>query len=119
MKPNPSITRGNRVVRARQFTVALMAVFVGATSARSSEPDRPNILLVVTDDQRFDMLGCAGHPAAQTPNIDRLAREGMLFRKFYAATPLCSPSRASILTGLYPHKHRVINNDKLGLDVVS
>lgn len=94
----------------------LMAVALLAVAA---DPVRPNIVLVITDDQRYDMLGCTGHPAAKTPNIDRLAREGVLFRYFFDATPLCSPSRASYLTGLYPHKHGVINNDKLGLDVIS
>ncbi len=80
---------------------------------------RPNVVLVITDDQRYDTLGCTGHPVVQTPHIDRLAHEGALFRRFYVATPLCSPSRGSYLTGLYAHRHGVINNDKLGLDVIS
>ena len=54
-----------------------------------------------------------------TPHIDRLAAEGLLLKNFFVTTPLCSPSRATFLTGLYPHKHLVVNNDKLGLDVVS
>ena len=62
---------------------------------------------------------CTGNPWMKTPHIDRLAAEGLSMRNFFAATPLCSPSRASFLTGLYPHKHLVINNDKLGLDVIS
>ncbi|HEX3872106.1 MAG TPA: sulfatase-like hydrolase/transferase, partial [Pirellulales bacterium] len=64
-------------------------------------------------------MGCTGNRDAQTPNIDRLAREGMVFNNFFVTTPLCSPSRASFLTGLYPHAHRIINNDKIGLDVIS
>lgn len=80
---------------------------------------RPNIVFVITDDQRWDYMSCAGHPALKMPNVDRIAREGVRFRNFFACTPLCSPSRASFLTGLYPHKHGVINNDKLGLDVIS
>lgn len=112
---NP-IAQGQRALVALVVAATLLSVAAGRTAAQT---DRPNFVLIVTDDQRFDMLGCTGHKAAKTPNIDRLAREGALFRKFYDATPLCSPSRASILTGLYPHKHGVINNDKLGLDVIS
>lgn len=86
----------------------------GATAAA-----RPNVVFVITDDQRHDLLGLAGHPVAKTPHIDRIGREGVWCRNFFTVTPLCSPSRASFLTGLYPHTHRVINNDKLGLDVIS
>lgn len=99
------------------FIFVLSAVSVaGGHRAFGSQP---NIVLIVTDDQRYDMLGCTGHAVAKTPNIDRLAREGMLFRRSYAVTPLCSPNRASILTGQYPHKHQVFNNDRLALDVIS
>ncbi len=80
---------------------------------------RPNIVFVITDDQRFDSLGVTGHPFARTPHIDRLAREGALFRNFFATTPLCSPSRASFLTGQYARAHKVTNNDRVGLDVIS
>ena len=79
---------------------------------------RPNIIFVITDDQRWDSLGVTGHPFARTPNIDRLAREGALFTNFFATTPLCSPSRASFLTGQYAHAHKVTNNDRVGLDAV-
>lgn len=71
---------------------------------------RPNIVLVLVDDLRWDELGCTGHPFAQTPNVDRLAREGAVFRNAFATTPLCSPSRATFLTGLYPHRHGIIDN---------
>ncbi len=97
----------------------LVLLSIAASSRAADAPLRPNILVVITDDQRYDTLGCTGHPVSKTPNIDRLAREGALFPRFYVACPLCSPSRASYLTGVYPHKHGVINNDKLGLDVIS
>ena len=71
---------------------------------------RPNIVLIVVDDLRFDEIGAAGHPFAKTPNIDRLAREGARFLNAFATTPLCSPSRASILTGLYAHHHGIVDN---------
>src|SRR5688500_1990069 len=92
---------------------------IGAVSAAAAPDARPNILFIITDDQRADLLGLAGHPVAKTPHLDRVGREGAWFRNFFTVTPLCSPSRASFLTGLYPHSHGVINNDKLGLDVIS
>lgn len=70
-------------------------------------PERrlPNVLLISTDQQRFDSLGCYGNPAVQTPVLDQLAAEGTLFENCYAASPMCSPSRASLMTGLYPRNH--------------
>ena len=71
---------------------------------------RPNFLVVVLDDVRFDDLGFAGHPFVQTPSFDRVANEGVQFTNAFAAIPLCSPNRASILTGQYPHSHGIIDN---------
>ena len=62
------------------------------------------------DDLRWDDLGVAGHPFAQTPTIDQLAREGTRFLNAFATTPLCSPSRAAILTGQYVHTNGIIDN---------
>lgn len=90
-----------------------------AIDVASAEEERPNIVFIITDDQRADWLGAAGHSTLKTPHIDRLAAEGALFNRFFVSCPLCSPSRASFLTGLYPHTHKVVNNDKLGLDVIS
>ncbi len=81
-----------------------------ARDAPAEEPSRPNFVFVLVDDLRFDALGCTGHPFARTPNIDRLAREGATFRNAFVTTPLCSPSRASFLTGLYAHGHGVRDN---------
>jgi len=83
--------------------------FLSSSGAALLAP-RPNIVFVLVDDLRFDELGCTGHPFAQTPNADRLAREGANFSNAFAVTPLCSPSRASFLTGLYPHTHGIIDN---------
>lgn len=71
---------------------------------------RPNILVILTDDHRYDAMGFLGHPFLKTPNLDRLAAEGVHFKNTYVTTSLCSPSRASILTGLYAHNHRVVDN---------
>lgn len=71
---------------------------------------KPNVVFVLCDDLRWDSLGCAGHPHLKTPHIDRLAREGARFANAFCTTSLCSPSRASILSGLYAHTHGVVNN---------
>lgn len=65
----------------------------------------PNILWITTDQQRFDSLGCNGSLVAQTPNLDRLAADGLNFQRHFTANPVCSPSRASLLTGLLPSEH--------------
>ncbi len=71
---------------------------------------RPNVVFVLTDDQRWDCLGVAGHPFLRTPNMDRLALEGVRFANAFVTTSICSPSRASFLSGTYAHRHGVLNN---------
>lgn len=66
---------------------------------------RPNFLFLITDQQRADWLGCYGHPVLRTPNIDAIAARGTRFEKFYTASPVCMPNRASLLTGRYPSLH--------------
>ena len=70
----------------------------------------PNIIFILTDDQRYDAMSCAGHPWLKTPNMDRLANEGVLFKNAFVTTSLCSPSRGSFLTGCYAHTHEVFRN---------
>lgn len=91
-------------MRRRDFLVSSTA------SAAAQQPRRPNVVFILVDDLRFDELGCTGHPFAQTPAADRLAREGANFRNAFATTPLCSPSRAAFLTGLYSHANGVVDN---------
>jgi len=79
-------------------------------AAAAQQPAKPNIVFVLVDDLRFDELGCTGHPFASTPHCDRLAREGANFVNAFSVAPLCSPSRASFLTGQYPHRHGIIDN---------
>ncbi|MFN0100261.1 MAG: sulfatase-like hydrolase/transferase [Gemmatimonadaceae bacterium] len=96
--------------------VAALAAWIAlsATSACAppvaSAPARPNIVFVLVDDLRWDDIGVAGHPFVETPNIDRLAAEGSRFLNAFASTPLCSPSRASILTGQYVRRNGIIDN---------
>ncbi len=91
-----------------QAAVVLAVAFLAAV--KSSAAERPNVLVVLCDDIRWNALGCMGHPHLKTPHIDRLAGEGLLFENAFCTTSLCSPSRASILSGLYAHAHGVTNN---------
>lgn len=84
----------------------------GAAPARPAEAPRrpPNIIFILNDDQRYDAMGFLD-PALRTPNMDRMAREGVHFRNAFVTTALCSPSRASILTGQYMHNHGIADNN--------
>lgn len=72
---------------------------------------QPNIIFILSDDQRWDTLGTYGNKDIQTPNIDTLAEEGAKFTSFYVAAPLCCPSRGTFLTGLYPHQTGILTNE--------
>jgi N-acetylglucosamine-6-sulfatase len=95
--------------RASTFR-AVLALGMLAPACGAADAPRPNVVFILMDDLRWDEMGCAGHPFLKTPNVDRIAREGALFRNAFATTPLCSPSRASFLTGRYPHAHGVTDN---------
>ncbi|MHC4982715.1 MAG: sulfatase-like hydrolase/transferase, partial [Planctomycetota bacterium] len=69
--------------------------------------DTPNVLFILTDDQGPWALRCAGNEDIRTPNLDRLAAEGMRFENFFCTSPVCSPARASIFTGRIPSQHGV------------
>jgi|SRR5215472_5708381 len=89
----------------RRQAVAAMAAPLLAQSGR-----RPNFVFILVDDLRYNALGYAGHPFVKTPNIDRIAREGVVFENAFVTTPLCSPSRASFLTGRWVRSHGVLDN---------
>jgi arylsulfatase A-like enzyme len=78
---------------------------------------KPNLIVILIDDLRFDETGVTGHPYMKTPHIDRLAKEGASFTNAFHTTPLCSPNRASILTGQYASRHGIIDN--VGRDAMS
>ncbi len=71
---------------------------------------KPNFLVLLIDDLRYDEFGAGGHPYLKTPHIDRIAHEGALFERAFHTTPICSPNRASILTGQYASRHGIIDN---------
>jgi N-acetylglucosamine-6-sulfatase len=100
----------------RTWLPAVIVVAIAAALSCSRTPPpvaakRPNIVFILTDDQRWDAISLQGHSGPlKTPNIDRLGREGVYFRNAFATTALCSPSRATIQTGVYAHVHGVTNN---------
>jgi arylsulfatase A-like enzyme len=92
---------------------ALATLRLDPNALAPSQPHRaapPNIVFIMTDDQRHDALSAAGNTILRTPNIDRIAGEGVRFADAFVTNALCAPSRASILTGLYSHAHGVITN---------
>jgi N-acetylglucosamine-6-sulfatase len=105
----------------RALALALTLSAAAASPVPAEEPLRPlkarpgvkprNIVLILTDDHRYDALGFLGHPVLRTPHLDRLAADGAHLANAFVTTSLCSPSRASILTGRYAHRHRVIDNN--------
>lgn len=89
-------------IRFVQIAVIAIGAFLAA-DAVGQHAERPNIVLMIADDMNWDDSGAYGHPAIRTPHIDGLASSGLLFRHAYLTTNSCSPSRASIITGKYPH----------------
>lgn len=88
------------------FTLLLTTAIV----ARAEEP-KPNVVFIISDDHGWRDYGFQGHPQIQTPNIDRLAKEGRTFPRGYVPSSLCCPSLASLITGLPPQRHKVTSND--------
>ena len=80
------------------------------SASEPPSPEKPNILVILSDNCRWDFMGFMGHPFIRTPALDKLASEGVVFENAFNTTSLCSPSRASILTGTYAHTHGVLNN---------
>jgi N-acetylglucosamine-6-sulfatase len=109
-------TRITRREFGRQASTIVTAAFALSPAERLLPPRRqparvmPNVLFILLDDMRWDYMGCAGHPVVRTPALDRLAREGARFTNAFVCLSLCSPSRASFLTGVYPHIHGVLDN---------
>ncbi len=109
---NRPITRRDAVKGIGMVSAASLAgigLFNPARAFGAAQP-LPNIIFILSDDHRWDHMGCMGHPFIQTPAMDRLAAEGVLFENAFVTTSLCSPSRASFLTGTYAHTHGVKNN---------
>ena len=93
-----------RISALHHLALAFVVTFSGALPSLRAE-QRPNILFLFADDQRFDTLGCAGHPIVQTPAIDRLAANGVRFQNAFVTTAVCWVSRAVVLTGQWARSH--------------
>lgn len=97
-----------------------LAVSAAAATAQTAPTRQPNVLLILTDDQRWDAMGCAGNAVIQTPAIDALAADGVRFRNAFVTTSICAASRASILTGLHERTHGyTFGTPPLGADRVA
>ena len=88
--------------------ILLLATHVAISFVTSSKESPPNILFIMADQMRSDALSCAGNKAIRTPNLDRLASEGVRFANAFSSTPSCTPARAAILTGLSPWYHGML-----------
>ncbi|MEX2235270.1 MAG: sulfatase [Cyclobacteriaceae bacterium] len=85
--------------------IGFVLMFQACGQIHTAEEKKPNIIFILTDDQRWDALGYAGNTIIQTPNMDALARNGLYFKNAFVTTPICAASRASLLTGLYERTH--------------
>jgi uncharacterized sulfatase len=103
--PRPKCTQELSIV----FLVWLAACSSGVAGGLADRP--PNIVLIIADDMGFADYGFMGHPVIRTPRLDRLASQSVTYRRGYVTSSLCSPSLASILTGRYPHQHKITGND--------
>lgn len=103
------ITRRD-ALKAAGFALAGSLLGSQFAGSRASAGQKPNIVFIMSDDHRWNHLGVQGHPWVQTPNLDKMAKEGILFNNAFCTTSLCSPSRASFITGQYAHNHGAKNN---------
>ncbi len=95
----------------RLLIVAVLSILALAASVLYAADVPPNVVLILSDDQAWTDYGFMGHPAIETPNLDRLATQGVVFRRGYVTTPLCRPSLMTFATGHYAHRHGVTGND--------
>ncbi|UFH56177.1 sulfatase [Spirosoma sp. KNUC1025] len=98
-------------MRKLTYSLLLVGLVVGTLMAQPRKPSRPNIIFLLTDDHRWDALGVMGNPIIQTPNLDALARTGILFPNAYVTTSICCVSRASLLSGQYMSRHKIQDFD--------
>lgn len=90
------------------LVISLMTIAMVSIAAETTPP---NVVVIISDDHMWTDYGFMGHKHVQTPHIDRLAKEGLTFTRGYVPSSLCCPSLATIITGLYPHQHKVTSND--------
>ena len=91
-------------------TLLLACLASDAAAQPTTQGPPPNIIIIFADDLGYGDLGAYGHPTIRTPNLDRMAAEGMKFTQFYSAAPVCTPSRAALLTGRLPVRSGMTSN---------
>jgi iduronate 2-sulfatase len=111
MKTSKAGARSKRLVSSLVVLLWIPAASM-RTYAQSGTSTRPNVVLIVCDDLNDYVTGMGGHPQARTPHLAKLARSGVAFRRAYSNNPICAPSRASFLTGIYPHTSKNLFWDK-------
>src|SRR5688500_12346026 len=95
----------------RLAILSALAAAMLACPARAADARPPNVVLIVSDDHAWTDYGFMGHAHIRTPNLDRLAAQSLVFRRGYVPSSLCCPSLASLITGRYPHQHKITSND--------
>ncbi|MEZ5361386.1 MAG: sulfatase [Bryobacterales bacterium] len=100
------------ILAALPALAAVEPVPTQVTPQKISGAKPRNVVFILSDDHRYDVMSFMGHPFARTPHMDAMARDGVHLKNAFVTTSLCSPSRASILTGLYTFRHRVIDNNR-------
>lgn len=96
------------VVTVASLCLAFTAVLISRITSAADAPRPPNVVIIFTDDQGYGDVGCFGAKGFVTPNLDRMAREGIRFTDFYVAQPVCSSSRTALLTGCYPNRLGIV-----------
>jgi arylsulfatase A-like enzyme len=100
-----------RVLARRAMLLGVLVISSSKAIAAANDGPPPNVVLIIADDMGWTDYGFMGHPHIRTPRLDRLAAQSLAFRRGYVTTSLCSPSLASILSGQYPHRHKITGND--------
>ena len=98
----------NNFSRAAALLLALLVISPQLQSAQRP----PNVIVIFADDLGYGDLGCFGHPTIRTPQLDRMASEGMKLTQFYSAAPVCTPSRAALMTGRLPARNGMCSNKR-------
>lgn len=101
-----------RILATGIALLVTLLVTVSAGLAEESPKDRPNIVIIFCDDLGYGDLGCYGHPTIRTPNLDRMASQGQRWTNFYAAAPVCTPSRAALMTGRLPPRNGMCSDTR-------
>jgi len=108
---NPGQLHTSRRPTAVYDVAVIMLLASLALALTVQAPDRPNVVLIISDDQGWSDFGFMGSTDVRTPHLDALAEEGLVFPRGYVPTALCRPSLATLVTGLYPHQHKITGND--------